>query len=524
MAAPGYGEARTANALASLPGAPPGFAQVLREDAQLPHLLRTAAAAARAFVRRLRPPWRSPLGEVLAPGALMSGFPEVAPDVVARYEVPGPRYTSYPPVTHWSSSFGPDDYRARLAAAAREGAASPLSLYLHLPFCHKMCGFCGCNVVIAKDQGRADPYVDDVIAEIELVAGLLDKRRHFAQLHFGGGTPTFLREDQLQRLWDGLRRCFSPTGDAELAVEVNPVVTSAEQLGLLRRLGFNRLSIGVQDLDPAVQEAIGRVQSVAAVRDVVVEARRLGFSGINFDLIYGLPLQTPASWRRTLDQVLQLAPDRLAVYSFAYVPDLKPHQRRLGAFGLPHGTDKLSLFKLAYDRLTAAGYLAIGMDHFARAGDELAQAQAQRRLWRSFQGYTIKRSSDTVAFGSSGISDVQGAYAQNGASIPRYHEAIQHGRLATARGFVRSADDQRRSDVITRIMCNFWVDLGEGGATYFARELEALRALEREGLVRVRGTEIELSPLGRAFVRNVAMIFDAHLDTAGPARAAASTV
>ena len=441
----------------------------------------------------------------------MSTFPEVNGATIARYEQPGPRYTSYPTVPQWNARFGPAEYAAKLAEAAREGACSPLSLYFHLPFCRHMCAFCGCNVVVTRDSTKADEYLTHLEQELALAAEQLGKRRQISQLHLGGGTPTFLREDQLARLWRAIGAHFVVKSDAELAVEVNPVVTSTRQLALLRSFGFNRLSMGVQDFDRDVQEAIERNQSFELTAGMVADARRIGFRGINLDLVYGLPLQTQTKWERTLRRIAEIRPDRIAVYSFAYVPDLKPHQKRLPIEQLPHGEAKLSLFRAAYNAFVNAGYRPIGMDHFALPDDELSIAQDARTLWRNFQGYTIKSATDVIAFGITGISDVQGAYAQNVRPLPQYYRAISGGRFATVRGALLSDDDRRRRSVITDLMCNFWVDLGVDGLDYFQPELEDLLQLEQEGLLTVRGSEVELTSLGRVFVRNVAMVFDAYL-------------
>ena len=450
-------------------------------------------------------------------------FPEITGDLDASYDVPAPRYTSYPTVPEWSLAFGPEDYAANLARAGAARAQGPLSLYVHIPFCKEMCAYCGCNVVITRDRAKADPYLDHVEREIALAVERLGERRRCSQLHLGGGTPTFLDEMQLLRLWRALSR-FSFTDDAELAVEVDPVVTTREQITLLRQLGFNRLSMGVQDFDPEVQRAVHRVQTVEQTGDLIEHARALGFRGINLDLIYGLPLQRTEGWARTLGRVLELRPDRVAVYSFAYVPDVRPHQRRIAPESLPQGAAKLDLFRMAYESFVTAGYQPIGMDHFAQPDDELALAQQRRTLSRNFQGYTVKSAADSVAFGATGISDVAGAYAQSTRPLPRYYAAIDAGRFATERGIRLSDDDRRRRAVITQIMCNFWVDLGEDGATAFSRELDDLRALEREGLLRIHGTEIELSALGRIFVRNVAMVFDSYLRLAAKRPAFSRTV
>ncbi|HSP78354.1 MAG TPA: oxygen-independent coproporphyrinogen III oxidase, partial [Myxococcaceae bacterium] len=438
-------------------------------------------------------------------------IPTPSEELMRRYDVAGPRYTSYPTAPEWQHAFGTTDYAERLEAAGAVGADEPLSLYVHLPFCRSLCWYCGCNVVVSKEQEAADLYIDHVLRELEQVEARLGSRRKLAQVHWGGGTPTFLSEAQLERLWRGLTRRFSPLPDAEVAVEVHPAVTTPEQLTLLRQLGFNRVSMGLQDFEPRVQEVTNRLQSFEQTRALLEHARELGFSGVNFDLIYGLPYQTPESWARTLEQVLSLRPDRLAVYSFAFLPEVLKHQRRMPAEALPDARTKLGLFRSAWEAFVEAGYRPIGMDHFAVPEDELARAQERRALGRNFQGYTVKAASDVVALGSTGISDVGGAYAQNVRSLPRYYERIEAGGFATERGIRLTEDDRRRRALITQLMCNFWVDLGEEGERDFAPELERLRPLEEDGLVRREGRQLEVTPLGRLFVRNVAMVFDAYL-------------
>ncbi|MEO1234987.1 MAG: oxygen-independent coproporphyrinogen III oxidase, partial [Myxococcota bacterium] len=324
------------------------------------------------------------------------------------------------------------------------------------------------------------------------------------------GTPTFLNLDQLRRSFGMVTDHFRLDENAELALEVDPKVTTSEQIALLGELGFNRLSLGVQDFDPAVQDAIQRRQSFEATRATVTEARQSGFRGINFDLIYGLPRQTPESWSRTLDQVVELAPDRLAIYGFAYLPELRPHQKRLPVADMVAGPAKHRLFRQAYERLVDAGYRPIGMDHFARPEDELARAQAERRLGRNFQGYTVRAARDTVAFGLTAISDLAGHLAQRVPQMKRYEAALDAHRLPIQRGIIRSPDDLERGAIIADLMCNFWADLGDRKAS-FEEEWEALAPLENEGLLRRNGTEIEVTPLGRFFVRNIAMVFDAYL-------------
>jgi oxygen-independent coproporphyrinogen-3 oxidase len=435
----------------------------------------------------------------------LRAFPRVDDALLTRLDRPGPRYTSYPTAPEWVESFGPDAHADALRRAAA-AAGQPLSLYVHIPFCREMCSYCGCNVIVTKDPRRADSYLDAVAAELGVVAAHLGERRALSRLHLGGGTPTFLDEEQLLRLWRAINASFTVLPGAELAVEVDPVVTRPSQLALLRELGWNRLSMGVQDFEPAVQDAVNRRQTVEETRRIVDCARSLGYASVNFDLIYGLPRQTPASWRRTLDQVLALGPDRVACYSFAHVPAVKPHQRRLPIAELPAGAAKLELLRLAHEAFTSAGYRAVGIDHFARRGDELAEAAERGTLGRDFQGYTVRRAPDTIGVGVSSISQVAGVYAQNVKSLRAHAEAVAAGRLPTERGVALDDDDERRRAIIGEIMCNGGTRVSPAD---FAAELAALAPLARDGLVEVDGGAIALTPLGRVFARNVAMVFDA---------------
>jgi oxygen-independent coproporphyrinogen-3 oxidase len=446
----------------------------------------------------------------------MFEFPEPSEELVRRYEIAAPRYTSYPTAPEWKKDFGPEQQADKLEEAGREDPGSPLSVYVHLPFCREMCTYCGCNVVITRDQCKADGYLDHVAKEMDLASAKLKERRRLAQIHWGGGTPTFLDPAQIERLWGEITKRFAVEPNAEVAIEIDPVVTSREQLALLRRLGFNRLSMGVQDFDPKVQQAVNRIQPAEQTASLVEYARSLGFGGVNFDLIYGLPFQNAESWARTLETVVRMRPDRMAVYSFAYVPEVRPHQRKIDKSWLPAGMTKLGLFLQAYKAFVTAGYRPIGMDHFALPDDELARAQDSRALGRNFQGYTVTAAQDSVGFGATGISDVRGAWSQNVHPLKQYYERVDAGRFATERGLVLTDDDKRRRQVITQLMCNFWVDLGSDG--YFAKELERLQAFERDGLLKLDGSQVELTPLGRLFVRNVAATFDAYLGKEGKDR------
>lgn len=440
-------------------------------------------------------------------------------DLIARYDRPGPRYTSYPTVPAWTTDFGPDDLARKLDEAGAAGDDLPLSLYVHLPFCREMCTYCGCNVVISMNGARHAEYVEAVRREIDLVAERLRGRRQLLQLHYGGGTPTTLDESLLVRLWEKIVERFELRRDAEVAVEVDPVVTSREKLALLRGMGFNRLSLGVQDFTPEVQRAVNRLQTVEETEALVRYARALGYRGINFDLIYGLPNQRLETFARTIEEVVRIRPDRVAIFSYAHVPHLRPHQRKIDEAALPRGEAKWRLFAHARARLIEAGYVPIGMDHFALADDELAVAQRERRLCRNFQGYTARPAPDIVAVGATAIADVRGAYAQNVRPLGRYFEAIRAGRFATEKGAWLTADDLLRRDAIHAILCNFHLDLAALGARHgvdaaaiLAPALDRLAPMERDGLV-VRGrTTLEVTDLGRTFVRNVAMAFDAYLE------------
>ena len=434
-----------------------------------------------------------------------------------RLDRPGPRYTSYPTAVEFTPEFGEDDYRAALQRASEE-PEQPLALYTHLPFCAERCRYCACNVVITPHLAIADAYLDRLYREIEAVAPLLGERRDVAQFHLGGGTPTYYDPDTLAALMTHYRAHFRFLPGAEIALEADPRVTTVEHVERLGAIGFNRLSLGVQDFDPEVQRTIGRVQSVEQTAALMDVARRLGFGSTNLDLIYGLPYQTPSSLARTLAQVLELRPDRLAVYSFAFLPKSQVHQRALPEEAIPRGEAKLALLELVRDTLLGAGYVDVGMDHFALPEDDLVRAQQQGRLWRNFMGYTTSRAPDMIGFGVSAIGEVGGAYVQNEKKLNRYQEMVDAGRLPVARGVRLDADDRLRQQLIREWMCHFQVDkreleqrFGIEFDRYFAREMEALVPLEQEGLVRFGPDRIEAGELGRLLPRNVAMVFDRYL-------------
>ncbi|HVE82582.1 MAG TPA: oxygen-independent coproporphyrinogen III oxidase [Myxococcales bacterium] len=436
-------------------------------------------------------------------------------ELVRRYEVPGPRYTSYPTVPAWTRAFTGADYQRALARAGRAGEAAPLSLYVHIPFCRTLCTYCGCNVAISRDQAVADRYLDAVGEELRMVRQHLGARRRVTQLHWGGGSPTFLSEEQIRRLWSLISNQFEVTQDAEISFEANPVTTTASQLAALRELGFNRISIGVQDFDPQVQRAINRHQTLELTRETFAAAQELGFSGINVDLVYGLPHQTAQSWERTLEKLLELRPHRLAAFAFAFLPSALPHQRKLPVSRMPRGPEKLHLMRRTFEATLGAGYVPVGMDHFALPEDPLARALRQGTLGRGFQGYTVTAAPDLIGVGVSAISDVAGAYAQNAKSLQQYQAQVVSGRLSTDRGLLLGEDDLRRREIIAGLMCRFRADLS-GHRALLDGALPALEPLAADGLVEVDRDRavVQVTPLGRWFVRNAAMAFDAYLSPA----------
>lgn len=440
----------------------------------------------------------------------MASLPPISEALIQELDVAGPRYTSYPTVPEWSSDFG--QVEAAQAFAEADKRDDPLGLYVHIPFCKERCRFCGCNVVVTRSTAAADRYLDYLERELDLILPALPQRRRVSQLHWGGGTPTFLEEAQIRRLYRILFDRFDLAPNAEVALEVDPVVTTRSQLQLLAELGFNRISMGVQDFDPDVQEGINRIQSIETTADTVAFARSCGFESVNFDLIYGLPRQTEVSFSETLRQVASIRPDRLAIYGFAFLPELRPHQKRLPVAEIPCGPQKHRLFRAAYETLIQEGYEAIGMDHFALPEDELVAAKKERRLGRNFQGYTVRAAPDTLAIGLTGISDIAGRLIQNVPQMKKYEAAIDAGNLPIARGLARNEDDRERGRIINELMCNFYVDLGPGGATKYEGELAKLAPLANMGLCEVKQDAIELTPLGGVFVRNVAMNFDAYLE------------
>jgi oxygen-independent coproporphyrinogen-3 oxidase len=441
---------------------------------------------------------------------------------VARFDVGGPRYTSYPTADRFTPAFDADAYRSALQ---QRSAHTPLGLYVHLPFCASVCYYCACNKVVTRDRSRADEYLDVLQAEIELHAGVLGAGAAVSQLHFGGGTPTYFDDAQLSRLMAALQRAFTLAPGAERAIEIDPRTVSAQRLAHLASLGFDRLSFGVQDFDPLVQQAVHRVQPFEQVRALMHDARRIGFDSINVDLIYGLPKQTPQSVARTLQQVIELEPDRIALYAYAHLPERFKPQRRIDAVDLPPAADRLRMFDAAIKSFLDAGYEYIGMDHFARHDDALAVARRQGRLHRNFQGYSTQPDGDLIGLGVSAIGQIGPTYAQNAKTLPAYYEAVRAGRFATERGYTLTADDVLRRAAILAIMCqgelrrdSFMASHGIDPNEHFAAELQRLQPLAAEGLVELDAQGLHVTPTGRFVLRALAMVFDAHLRNVDRAR------
>ena len=438
--------------------------------------------------------------------------------LVAKYDGFGPRYTSYPTADRFHDGFTAASYVDALAGRNHSRAAQPLSLYVHLPFCNTICYYCACNKVLTKDHGRSAKYIRYVEREIAMVGALVEGAPPVTQLHWGGGTPTFLARDEMAALMSALRSHFSFAADAEISIEVDPRKVTADTIAFLGELGFNRISVGIQDFDPEVQKAVNRIQSEEETRTVIDAARRSGFVSVNADLIYGLPRQTVSGFSTTLDRVIAAAPDRIALYSYAHVPHLFKPQRRIAIAELPSPADKLAILALAIAKLSEAGYVYIGMDHFAKPADELAVAQRERKLHRNFQGYSTQPDRDLIAFGISAIGKVGAAYIQNVKTLDEYYAKLDERVLPVMRGVLLDADDLLRRDVIQKLMCNFDLDFAEierahgiRFAETFAAELEVLAPLAADGLVTIAKDRLQVTERGRLLVRTVAMNFDRYL-------------
>ncbi len=438
-------------------------------------------------------------------------------DLIRRYDQSGPRYTSYPTAVEFHDGFGPAEYRA--ACARSNQARRPLSLYFHIPFCDTVCFYCACNKVATKDRSLAQPYLDRVYRELEMQSALFDRGRRVEQLHWGGGTPTFISQDQMRELMDQTRRWFDLADDevGEYSIEIDPREADAQSVALLRRLGFNRMSLGVQDFEPQVQQAVNRIQTEAETLAVLEAARAEGFRSISIDLIYGLPFQSVAGFTRTLDKVLAFSPDRLSVFNYAHLPQRFKPQRRIDADQLPPPQTKLDILQATGERLAAAGYVYIGMDHFAKPDDELARAQRDGTLYRNFQGYSTHADCDLIGLGVTSIGKVDNSYAQNRRELAEYYADIDAGRLPVFRGIELSRDDEIRRDTITKLICNFsltYADVatrwGIDFGAYFAADLARVKPMEADGLLEMDAHGIRVLPRGRLLIRNICMAFDAY--------------
>ncbi len=441
--------------------------------------------------------------------------------LLKRLDVPGPRYTSYPTADRFVEAFGPGDYLQALrerAAGLRIGGVAPLSVYVHIPFCESVCYYCACNKIVTRHHERAAEYLHALETEIDLHVAELGAGQPVSQLHFGGGTPTFLSDGELERLMGVLKRAFRLLDTAEVSIEVDPRTADAQRLKFIRELGFNRLSFGIQDFDPDVQKAIHRVQSYESVRDLIHAARALGYESVNADLIYGLPLQTAASFERTVTQVASLRPDRIALYAYAHLPERFKPQRRIDGAQLPSGETRLRMLGGAIGGFLGHGYTYIGMDHFALPTDALAVAKRQGRLHRNFQGYSTQPDCDLVALGVSSIGRMGSTYSQNAKTLPEYYDALHQRRFPTVRGLAASRDDLVRRAVIMAIMCQGRVEFESIELAhlirmedYFGPELERLRPLAAEGLLEIDKQCIQVTALGWYFVRGIAMVFDRYV-------------
>ena len=444
----------------------------------------------------------------------------ITPELLARYDIAGPRYTSYPTADRFVEAFGENDYVAALEQRSngRAGQVLPLSLYVHVPFCESLCYYCACNKIITKHHERGAEYLRYLQREIDLHVGRLGRGQTVSQLHFGGGTPTFLNDAELTELMGMIRGAFTLVPGGEYSIEVDPRTVDETRLRTLARLGFNRLSFGVQDFDPEVQKAVHRIQPASQVFALVEAARKIGFESVNVDLIYGLPQQTAASFARTLEQVCTLRPDRIALYAYAHLPERFKPQRRIDAYTLPSGGEKIQMLSQSLQAFSQAGYVYVGMDHFALPDDALAVSKRQGSLHRNFQGYSTQPDCDLIGLGVSAIGRIGSTYSQNAKTLEQYYDCLDRGHFSVVRGLALTRDDLIRRTVIMAIMCQgeveyetinlaYMIDFRQ----YFARELEDLKRLQGEGMVEVDAQRLQVTDQGWYFVRGVAMVFDKYL-------------
>ena len=445
---------------------------------------------------------------------------EITPEMLQKYDVAGPRYTSYPTADRFVDAFGVEEYQQALDKRRHGGMALPLSIYVHVPFCESLCFYCACNKIITKRHERGTEYLEYLRREIDLHVQHLGKGQTISQLHLGGGSPTFFDDEELTQLMEMIKRNFVLAPNGEYSIEIDPRTVNEKRLAHLADLGFNRLSFGVQDFDPEVQKAVHRIQPAEQVFDLVGSARNLGFDSVNVDLIYGLPKQTPTSFARTLQQVATLRPERIALYAYAHLPERFKPQRRIDAQDLPIAADKIEMLSIAIATFLSAGYVYVGMDHFALPTDPLAIAKRQGRLHRNFQGYSTQPDCDLIALGVSAIGRVGSTYSQNAKTLEEYYDQINQGKLPIVKGLALSSDDMVRRAVIMALMCQGELQFEAVELTYmidfkryFAGELAQLKALEKEGLLEIDDTGIQVTSRGWFFVRGIAMQFDHYLQT-----------
>ncbi|MET0061767.1 MAG: oxygen-independent coproporphyrinogen III oxidase [Candidatus Thiodiazotropha endolucinida] len=441
-------------------------------------------------------------------------------ELIAKYDQSGPRYTSYPTAVQFHDGFNEEEYQ-RVARESNE-SSNPLSLYFHIPFCDTVCFYCACNKVATKDRSLAAGYLARIHEELRMQSELFDASRVVTQLHWGGGTPTFISHDEMRELVDQTRKVFTLLDDdtGEYSIEIDPREAQGDTIKLLRELGFNRMSLGVQDFDQRVQKAVNRIQSKDETLTVLQSARDEGFRSISIDLIYGLPFQSVESFSSTLDQILEVDPDRLSVFNYAHLPERFKPQRRINEEELPPPQEKLDILQMSIEKLSAAGYVYVGMDHFAKPNDELVLAQEDGTLYRNFQGYSTHADCDLIGLGATSIGMVGPSYAQNMRSLDEYYQRIDSGRLAVFRGVELNRDDRLRRDVITRLICHFSLSMADVEKhwnivfeEYFANEIESLQGMVADGLLSIDDDEIKVLPRGRLLIRNICMQFDAYLSS-----------
>jgi len=441
-------------------------------------------------------------------------------DLIKRYDKSGPRYTSYPTAVQFHEGFAEENYRAVAQATNNEQPLRPLSMYFHIPFCDTVCFYCGCNKIATKNRDKAQPYLDRVYRELEMQSALFDENRIVDQLHWGGGTPTFISHAQMRELMAKTRQTFKLHDDdrGEYSIEIDPREVKNDTIKLLRELGFNRMSLGAQDFEPAVQKAVNRIQSEQQTFEVMAQAREVGFKSVSVDLIYGLPLQTVESFARTLDKVIEASPDRLSVFNYAHLPEMFKPQRRINEDDLPAPAVKLGILQMSIEKLANAGYVYIGMDHFARPDDELAIAQREGSLYRNFQGYSTHAECDLLGIGVSSIGMVGHSYSQNVKGLDDYYRIIDSGYLPLFRGVELNDDDLLRRAVITQLICNFELNIksieqqyGLRFDDYFATEVEVLKTMQQDGLLEMDAISIRVQAQGRLLIRNICMVFDRYM-------------